>query len=746
MPRAARVVALGAGADEADAGDEGDAGDAAPGRPAHLPGLDGLRGLAVAAVVAYHLGYLRGGFVGVDLFFVLSGFLISRLLVAEREATGRISLRGFWARRARRLLPAMLLTVAAVAVAARQVLPAWRLAGVRADALATVAYVANWRLVASGQSYFSGDASPLRHAWSLAIEEQFYVLWPLLAAAILATLPRWRRGAFAVAAALVAAASASWMWVAAGRGYDADRLYFGTDTRIFAMAIGAVAALGFDPLRRLVRGSDGTRAGRPGDVVGLAGLAGVAWASVVADNAAEAMYRGGFLAVAVAAAAAVVGAGWGGSLLGWLRLAPLRWLGGRSYGIYLFSWPTQVLLQERFPLWGRHQVAAVTVALTLVLAEASFALVERPVLAGRWPLQLRDRAGGRDRPALGRGRVLRPAALATAVAVTVGVLWWSGRGAEPEPDYLAVDDEEVIDAALATGGFSGVGETTTTAPEPTPTTSPVEDEPIDPGDRPPFDPTATEVVRGPSRDPGSVFGRPLRVVVFGDSVAWSFGRVAAGDLHVPVELSPRAIIGCGIMPVEDRWQAPDGSWYPYREGCANQAEAERLGLGSGGDVVLLWLGAWEVYDQQQADGTELRVGDEDYGDALRDRLQTRIDAARAHGMPTVLPLVPCFGRDAGPVHTPFRTDLDRLAWVNDQIRRVAARNPGWVRLIEPAEVLCEGGEAITEVDGLPLRQDGAHFTVPAAAWFWDTYLAAALAEAFPPAAPAGPGAGASGGG
>src|SRR5919107_2026204 len=160
-----------------------------PTRLAHHPALDGIRGLAVAAVLAFHGGVavLHGGFLGVDAFFVLSGFLITSLLFAEHASTGRIDLRAFWARRARRLLPALLLVLAVVLPLSRWAMPPEELAALRADALAALAYVANWRLMDRGGGYFAETAapSPLQHTWSLAIEEQFYLVWPLLVVALL---------------------------------------------------------------------------------------------------------------------------------------------------------------------------------------------------------------------------------------------------------------------------------------------------------------------------------------------------------------------------------------------------------------------------------------------------------------------------------------------------------------------------------------------------------------------------------
>src|SRR5262245_41272123 len=159
-----------------------------PGRLAYQPALDGLRGVAVLAVLLFHAGHLRGGFLGVDLFFTLSGFLITTLLLAEHSARGRISLRNFWSRRARRLLPALYLVLGATVAYAALFARPDSLQQIRGDAFAALAYVANWHLIATGGSYWSQYAapSPLEHLWSLAVEEQFYIVWPLLVVGILA--------------------------------------------------------------------------------------------------------------------------------------------------------------------------------------------------------------------------------------------------------------------------------------------------------------------------------------------------------------------------------------------------------------------------------------------------------------------------------------------------------------------------------------------------------------------------------
>src|SRR5688572_19999684 len=196
----------------------------------HMPALDGLRGLAVAGVVLCHAGHLTGGYLGVDLFFVLSGFLITSLLLTERRDTGRISLSGFWARRARRLLPALFGMLAGVAVYAAVWADRAELDPIRADALATLGYVANWRAIFAGNGYWDvfSAPSPLEHTWSLAIEEQFYLVWPL---AVLALLWVGRGSARAVLTGSLAlgAASAAWMIASYTPGDDPQRVYLGTD-------------------------------------------------------------------------------------------------------------------------------------------------------------------------------------------------------------------------------------------------------------------------------------------------------------------------------------------------------------------------------------------------------------------------------------------------------------------------------------------------------------------------------------
>ena len=214
---------------------------------AYVPALDGLfKAVAVLAVIAYHLdfGWAQGGYLGVDLFFVLSGYLITSLLVGEWVVSGGIGFRSFWARRARRLLPAVVLLLLVLALYAGLGGPGLDRSALRPDALATLFYSANWHQVFAHQSYFAqfASASPLRHTWSLAIEEQFYLIWPLILLGLLVAA-RGRRVVLLVATGLLAAGSAALMAVLYHPGIDPSRVYYVTDTRAFELVVGAALAI-----------------------------------------------------------------------------------------------------------------------------------------------------------------------------------------------------------------------------------------------------------------------------------------------------------------------------------------------------------------------------------------------------------------------------------------------------------------------------------------------------------------------
>ncbi|HEX6497756.1 MAG TPA: acyltransferase family protein [Micromonosporaceae bacterium] len=349
----------------------------------YVPGLDGLRAVAVGSVLLYHLGlrWVPGGFLGVDLFFVLSGFLITSLLVLEYRRAGGIRLANFWARRVRRLLPAALMVLTAVSAYGWAFTPRDRLGVLRLDALWTLFYGANWRFVLSGQSYFDAFAtpSPLRHAWSLAIEEQFYLLWPLVVLGLMTLGRRRGRGLrpLAVLAAVGATVSAVLMALAYNAA-DPSRAYYGTDTRVFELFIGAGAAMAL--LSRY-----GARFSRLATVLSTVALPLVVVSFFVVDDHGVTYYRGGAVVFCVASALVVAGVQQapGSPIARLVSLPPLVWLGKISYGVYLWHWPIFVWM-DSFPYPMPHRaLSLLKLAITLLVATASFYLVEQPIRRGR---------------------------------------------------------------------------------------------------------------------------------------------------------------------------------------------------------------------------------------------------------------------------------------------------------------------------------------------------------------------------
>jgi peptidoglycan/LPS O-acetylase OafA/YrhL len=378
----------------------------------YRPALDGIRAVAVLAVFGYHLGYrwLRGGFLGVDVFFVLSGYLITGLLLTEHQRTGRISLAGFWVRRARRLLPALFLLILVVALWLHSNAPIFELPLRRADLVWTLFYGANWHFIASGQDYFAqfASASPLRHAWSLAVEEQFYLVWPLIVVGVLTAgmNRRWRIGIVCGAGVVVSVAAMALLYDPG----DPSRAYYGTDTRIHQPLIGALLAVFLSrrpswlPTRAV---STFTAAG-----AAMALLSGFLFLS----DTSAAYYRGLSLGVAVCAAALIwavetVPAGGFALLLG---LSPVRRVGQISYGLYLWHWPMIVAIRSGpsllLALPGSSGLNFARVLATFVVAAASWFVIEQPIRRGRGRL-----AGSAH-------RFVTAAAVCTALLTTL-VFW-----------------------------------------------------------------------------------------------------------------------------------------------------------------------------------------------------------------------------------------------------------------------------------------------------------------------------------
>jgi peptidoglycan/LPS O-acetylase OafA/YrhL len=362
-----------------------------PARPRlrHVGALDGLRGIAVLAVVVYHLdnGLLPGGFLGVSLFFTLSGFLITNLLLSEWEGTHRVGLRHFWSRRFRRLLPAALVGLALATITAAWWADADQLANLRADVVTALAYVANWRFVFNGDPYGAGfhEPSPVLHYWSLAIEEQFYIVVALIAV-VLGRFARSRRVwfiTFGVLAGLSMLATVL-LW----RSSDTNRVYFGSDTRAFELLAGVLLAIviRFEVPARVLQWS-------VRHVVVSASAVAMIAAFLFAETNQSWLYRGGFWLVALGSVLLILGALDHGPLATGLSWKPLAALGLISYGVYLYHWPIFVFLtSDRTGLDGLA-LAVLRLGITLALAVASYLLIEQPVRQRRWRLTLGPTVG-----------------------------------------------------------------------------------------------------------------------------------------------------------------------------------------------------------------------------------------------------------------------------------------------------------------------------------------------------------------
>ena len=368
----------------------------------YVPALDGLRALAVAAVVAYHLGYgwAAGGFLGVSVFFTLSGYLITDLILAQ-HANNAFRLTAFWGGRARRLLPALAVLLAVVSIWAT--VAGRSGGGYLGELVAAAFYVANWQLVAQHVSYFArfGPPSPIEHLWSLGVEEQFYIVWPLLLLLGARFVPERRRrsGIRPRLAALtlgLAVASAAEMALLYHPGFDTSRVYFGTDTRAFELLAGAALAMIWPS--RLLRRSIGAGARTVLDAIGVAGLAVVGVVIWTSNQYTPFLYHGGFAVVSTATALGVAVLVHPSSRLAKVVGArPLRWIGVRSYGIYLWHLPVIVLttpVADHSPHLIR---SALQVAATLALADVSWRFVEEPIRRGTWHAPRRPRLQRRRR-------------------------------------------------------------------------------------------------------------------------------------------------------------------------------------------------------------------------------------------------------------------------------------------------------------------------------------------------------------
>ena len=419
-----------------------------------LPGLDGLRGIAVLAVIIYHadVSLLVGGFLGVDVFFVLSGFLITSLLLDELIQTNTVDRARFYMRRIRRLMPALFLVLFfSVLVSGLFVLDAAY--HVRRDLPWAITFVLNWSYLFFEQSYFVNISRPplLQHLWSLSVEEQFYVIWPILLVALYKVkignlAPRVK--IFFVPAALAIASTAWMIHLSVTNGFpipnDPSRVYFGTDTHAMGLLVGCAAAALWRHEKLNARLTPDRAAAL--NVIGLVSLAGLAYFFVFVSELNEFLYRGGFLVLSLLTASLVLVAAHPGLKFGAILGNPvLKWFGDRSYGIYLWHWPIFVLMRSGIDIqWAEPIAFTAKIAIVLVVADLSYRFVEMPIRNGAIGTRLAIwRAAGVPRP---QARTL----LASTLTIAVLTASLVGMYRVPTPDagnltgiggITAIDDD-----------------------------------------------------------------------------------------------------------------------------------------------------------------------------------------------------------------------------------------------------------------------------------------------------------------
>ncbi|HYC81770.1 MAG TPA: acyltransferase, partial [Solirubrobacterales bacterium] len=345
----------------------------------YLPGIDAMRALAVLAVFGYHagVGWTPGGFLGVDVFFVISGYLITSLLLRSFQRGGHIELGRFWLRRAQRLLPAVAVLIA-VSIVLGAIFEPGRMDALRGDALASLFYFANWHFVLGHESYFEqfGRPSLFTHLWSLSVEEQFYLFWPLLFAAGMKLFGRGRLLLGVLAGALASVALA---WLLFDPGGDASRVYYGTDTHAVGLLAGVALALVWSPIA-LRRHPSGPLVGPILDAVGVLALGYVVLSFLHFHDYDLALWHGGYLWLAIATALLLAAVAHPAARLGAvLGQKPLLWLGLRSYSFYLWHWPVLVLTRPGIDVeLPRGILIPLQLLATLAIADLSYRYVELP--------------------------------------------------------------------------------------------------------------------------------------------------------------------------------------------------------------------------------------------------------------------------------------------------------------------------------------------------------------------------------
>ncbi|MCX7619712.1 MAG: acyltransferase [Acidimicrobiales bacterium] len=677
----------------------------------YVPGLDGLRGLGVILMMLYHgqVSWLGlGPLFTIEMFFVLSGFLITSLFIIERENTKTIDLRRFWNRRFRRLLPALVLMFAAVVL--WSFLPPERggpsetlLAHFRGDGVAAMTYTSNWYFIFSGSSYFQAfeAPSPLKHTWSLSIEEQFYLM---VAVAMFAGFKAWgtRKKRWIFITFGLAALSAIWMAVLAHLGnivasgqwlqvgpfgpfdpgamsqhlrdflnlkpdanVDPSRMYYGTDSRLQASLVGVgmafvVERINWSQVRQWVI-----------ELCGAVGIGGLLIMFFFIPHEADWIYYGGFFLADLLTGLAIIALMAPKSPVAAMPFTakPLVFLGALSYSLYVWHFPIFTILDgQRFLDVDGWPLNVWRFAISFVVAYLSYRFYENPI---RYQ---------------GLNTTFRKVGAVVLIAGSIGLLFVSTARAKPD-----------------TGGFGSIGESDVDASggasECIPPTRPQEE----------GKPTCTSLLFA-----GDSMAHTMLLAIEGSAVDREDGYV----------IYPATVLGCGILEGD---RIVNGKINLQKDGCLkwpelwqNQVDKVNPEL----SVVLVW--GWDVYDRrlQGEDGEyyEVPVGSQEWADLMSRTIEQGIDILSSRGGKVALLTMPCIDLDADtPNHPdPEAAEPHRIEAINDVIREVAARNKDTTVVYDLAKFLCPDGKHYrAKIDGIDMSPDGIHFTKDSGPVLWD---------------------------
>ena len=637
-------------------------------RMGYQPALDGLRALSVIAVILYHAGvhWIPGGFIGVEVFFVVSGFLITSLLIDEQHVSGKVSLKQFWIRRARRLLPALftMLIAALVAVTffAKDSAPDFR-----RDVGPALGYFSNWwQIYFVDTPYFAANSLPmLRHLWSLAVEEQWYVLWPIAFVFVLGNkrIPRW-------ISAVVIGLLAAGVMVATALAFIADDetrinfLYLSTITRSSGLLLGAALACVWQPWKKAVVRYAKVRSVFA-DVLALGALATLGYISAFVHVADEQLYLGGLAAATIASAAIIAVVVRSGQSLvkRVLSFSLLVEIGRRSYGLYLWHWPIFVVTGAR--LSSIRLAYALTA--TVIINEVVYQFIETPArkgAIGSWLRQRRQLSAMRRR---------LPIALTAVLAALVGVT------------SVQLSGIQARDVSLDTGNTEVVFVVPTTVPT-----------------------TATTVANTPITST-TLAKLPRRVVIVGDSQAHSLAVNKPSGIEKTFVITNGSIDGCGVY---DRGVGIGGTSGKFRRNFANckgfETKWAKSAAQAKADVALVVIGAWEVMDLQ-VNSFLFKVNTVPADTIFKTQLQRGIDALRKQNVAVALLEVACMRpveSKGGPVPPlPQRGDDTRTGHLNALMREVAAPENDGVYFVNGPKEWCSDPKV---ANSLSYRWDGVH--------------------------------------